>query len=311
MDFRGFYSGKGFKQTGTASAANCNFLNVFTDKSFYCLKNNKNIHFLFWPVVPANSGCNCRVSIGDSLDFDPCASSPRRLHLPSPLLPADLPRCEAAWVNQWVLPSVSLKIRFCAFLTCSLGVLGLLLILQLEVRSSPTCPHLFKACGPSEHFRQRTGSRKPLMTIKTCTHVRNFGYVFLSRRNFDRCRVIYLFVLREQKPGSCFWPRLVGSLFVLMGSVPSLLQSLPLAACSSETVRRVFRDGRQTQWDSNESLWILSCNSSCFPVAVELDAGSVGLALTYAVTLMGMFQWAVRQSAEVENLVSLKKIKYK
>uniref|UniRef100_H2LF23 Cystic fibrosis transmembrane conductance regulator n=1 Tax=Oryzias latipes TaxID=8090 RepID=H2LF23_ORYLA len=35
----------------------------------------------------------------------------------------------------------------------------------------------------------------------------------------------------------------------------------------------------------------------------ELDAGSVGLALTYAVTLMGMFQWGVRQSAEVENMM--------
>lgn len=36
---------------------------------------------------------------------------------------------------------------------------------------------------------------------------------------------------------------------------------------------------------------------------LELEAGSVGLALTYSVTLMGMFQWGVRQSAEVENMV--------
>lgn len=36
-----------------------------------------------------------------------------------------------------------------------------------------------------------------------------------------------------------------------------------------------------------------------------LEAGAVGLALSYAVTLMGMFQWGVRQSAEVENLVRL------
>uniref|UniRef100_A0A672ZR01 Cystic fibrosis transmembrane conductance regulator n=1 Tax=Sphaeramia orbicularis TaxID=375764 RepID=A0A672ZR01_9TELE len=36
----------------------------------------------------------------------------------------------------------------------------------------------------------------------------------------------------------------------------------------------------------------------------ELDAGSVGLALSYAVTLMGMFQWGVRQSAEVENMMT-------
>jgi len=34
-----------------------------------------------------------------------------------------------------------------------------------------------------------------------------------------------------------------------------------------------------------------------------MKAGDVGLALSYAVTLMGMFQWGVRQSAEVENMV--------
>uniref|UniRef100_A0A3Q3JJ45 Cystic fibrosis transmembrane conductance regulator n=1 Tax=Monopterus albus TaxID=43700 RepID=A0A3Q3JJ45_MONAL len=39
-------------------------------------------------------------------------------------------------------------------------------------------------------------------------------------------------------------------------------------------------------------------------VPLELDAGSVGLALTYSVTLMGMFQWGVRQSAEVENMMT-------
>lgn len=29
----------------------------------------------------------------------------------------------------------------------------------------------------------------------------------------------------------------------------------------------------------------------------------MGLALSYAVTLTGMFQWGVRQSAEIENMV--------
>lgn len=38
------------------------------------------------------------------------------------------------------------------------------------------------------------------------------------------------------------------------------------------------------------------------PVSV-VDAGQVGLVLSYALTLMGMFQWCVRQSAEVENMV--------
>uniref|UniRef100_A0A665WHL2 Multidrug resistance-associated protein 4 n=1 Tax=Echeneis naucrates TaxID=173247 RepID=A0A665WHL2_ECHNA len=40
------------------------------------------------------------------------------------------------------------------------------------------------------------------------------------------------------------------------------------------------------------------------PMVCRLDAGSVGLALTYSVTLMGMFQWGVRQSAEVENMMT-------
>ncbi|XP_009948351.1 PREDICTED: multidrug resistance-associated protein 4-like, partial [Leptosomus discolor] len=38
-------------------------------------------------------------------------------------------------------------------------------------------------------------------------------------------------------------------------------------------------------------------------LAKTLDAGQVGLALSYAITLMGTFQWGVRQSAEVENLM--------
>ncbi|XP_078483709.1 ATP-binding cassette sub-family C member 4 [Ciona intestinalis] len=35
-----------------------------------------------------------------------------------------------------------------------------------------------------------------------------------------------------------------------------------------------------------------------------VDAGKVGLTLTYAIMLMGMFQWGTRQSAEVENLMT-------
>uniref|UniRef100_H2YL85 Uncharacterized protein n=1 Tax=Ciona savignyi TaxID=51511 RepID=H2YL85_CIOSA len=35
-----------------------------------------------------------------------------------------------------------------------------------------------------------------------------------------------------------------------------------------------------------------------------VDAGKVGLTLTYAILLMGMFQWGTRQSAEVENLMT-------
>ncbi|KAI5269184.1 Multidrug Resistance-Associated Protein 4 [Manis pentadactyla] len=38
-------------------------------------------------------------------------------------------------------------------------------------------------------------------------------------------------------------------------------------------------------------------------LAKTMDAGQVGLALSYALTLMGMFQWCVRQSTEVENMM--------
>lgn len=42
---------------------------------------------------------------------------------------------------------------------------------------------------------------------------------------------------------------------------------------------------------------------ACLWCFAELDPGSVGLTLSYAMTLNGMFQWGVRQSAEVENMV--------
>uniref|UniRef100_A0A8C7VRJ0 Cystic fibrosis transmembrane conductance regulator n=2 Tax=Oncorhynchus mykiss TaxID=8022 RepID=A0A8C7VRJ0_ONCMY len=42
----------------------------------------------------------------------------------------------------------------------------------------------------------------------------------------------------------------------------------------------------------------------CLLLRDQVEAGSVGLALSYAVTLMGMFQWGVRQSAEVENMMT-------
>ncbi|XP_074550610.1 ATP-binding cassette sub-family C member 4-like [Halichoeres trimaculatus] len=36
----------------------------------------------------------------------------------------------------------------------------------------------------------------------------------------------------------------------------------------------------------------------------DVEPGAVGLALSYAVTLTGMFQWGVRQSAEIENMMT-------
>lgn len=39
-------------------------------------------------------------------------------------------------------------------------------------------------------------------------------------------------------------------------------------------------------------------------IALNLDPPLVGLALTYSLSLNGMFQYCIRQSAEVENYVS-------
>ncbi|XP_038572949.1 multidrug resistance-associated protein 4 [Micropterus salmoides] len=52
------------------------------------------------------------------------------------------------------------------------------------------------------------------------------------------------------------------------------------------------------------SIFVAVTTFGCLLLRDQLDAGSVGLALTYSVTLMGMFQWGVRQSAEVENMMT-------
>ncbi|XP_051908218.1 multidrug resistance-associated protein 4 isoform X1 [Hippocampus zosterae] len=52
------------------------------------------------------------------------------------------------------------------------------------------------------------------------------------------------------------------------------------------------------------SIFVTITTFGCLLLRDQLDAGSVGLALSYSITLMGMFQWGVRQSAEVENLMT-------
>ncbi|XP_060724517.1 multidrug resistance-associated protein 4 isoform X3 [Tachysurus vachellii] len=52
------------------------------------------------------------------------------------------------------------------------------------------------------------------------------------------------------------------------------------------------------------SIFVSITAFGCLLLRNSLEAGAVGLALSYAVTLMGMFQWGVRQSAEVENLMT-------
>ncbi|XP_035250475.1 multidrug resistance-associated protein 4 [Anguilla anguilla] len=52
------------------------------------------------------------------------------------------------------------------------------------------------------------------------------------------------------------------------------------------------------------AVFVTITSFGCLLLRNDLEAGSVGLALSYAVTLMGMFQWGVRQSTEVENMMT-------
>ncbi|XP_032362004.1 ATP-binding cassette sub-family C member 4 isoform X1 [Etheostoma spectabile] len=52
------------------------------------------------------------------------------------------------------------------------------------------------------------------------------------------------------------------------------------------------------------AIFVTVATFGCLLLRDQLDAGSVGLALTYSVTLMGMFQWGVRQSTELENMMT-------
>ncbi|XP_074520696.1 ATP-binding cassette sub-family C member 4-like [Halichoeres trimaculatus] len=56
--------------------------------------------------------------------------------------------------------------------------------------------------------------------------------------------------------------------------------------------------------DSICSVFITFASFGCIFLRDGLDAGEVGLVLTYAVTLVGNFQWTMRQSAEVENMMT-------
>ncbi|WAR27448.1 MRP4-like protein [Mya arenaria] len=57
------------------------------------------------------------------------------------------------------------------------------------------------------------------------------------------------------------------------------------------------------------AMFVSAVSFFCVLAADSLDAGLVGLSMTYAMTLMGMFQWGVRQSAEVENqMISVERV---
>uniref|UniRef100_A0A8C5C177 Uncharacterized protein n=1 Tax=Gadus morhua TaxID=8049 RepID=A0A8C5C177_GADMO len=51
------------------------------------------------------------------------------------------------------------------------------------------------------------------------------------------------------------------------------------------------------------AVFVIILTFACMSIRDDLGAGDVGLALSYAISIVGMFQWGVRQSAEVENLM--------
>ncbi|XP_075896037.1 ATP-binding cassette sub-family C member 4-like isoform X2 [Nelusetta ayraudi] len=52
------------------------------------------------------------------------------------------------------------------------------------------------------------------------------------------------------------------------------------------------------------SIFVTITAFGCLYLRDEMEPGAVGLALSYAITLTGMFQWGVRQSAEIENMMT-------
>ncbi|XP_040004306.1 multidrug resistance-associated protein 4-like isoform X2 [Xiphias gladius] len=52
------------------------------------------------------------------------------------------------------------------------------------------------------------------------------------------------------------------------------------------------------------SIFVTISAFGCLYLREGLEPGAVGLALSYAITLTGMFQWGVRQSAEIENMMT-------
>ena len=83
------------------------------------------------------------------------------------------------------------------------------------------------------------------------------------------------------------------------------MQNLPPFELSYHRTARVFqgRSGKVSAFKDLKVVFASECYSMCVLACVGLNGGLVGMSVCAALTLMGMFQWAIRQSAEVENLV--------
>ncbi|CAG00980.1 unnamed protein product, partial [Tetraodon nigroviridis] len=117
---------------------------------------------------------------------------------------------------------------------------------------------------------------------------------------------------------------LLSSVVISSGLVdhPSLQSPGQTAASLRRPSGPALRFGVRTHWESEAwflflmtsrwfafrldsicSVFITLATFGCIFFRNGLEAGEVGLVLTYAVTLVGNFQWTMRQSAEVENMV--------
>ncbi|GFS18862.1 multidrug resistance-associated protein 4 [Elysia marginata] len=57
------------------------------------------------------------------------------------------------------------------------------------------------------------------------------------------------------------------------------------------------------------AMFVIAVTTCSMLAADSMNAGLVGLSITYTMTLMGLFQWGVRQSAEVENqMISVERV---
>lgn len=179
------------------------------------------------------------------------------------------------------------------------------LALQLGVPSSRICPRPFRACGPSEPSEHRRDRSMPLMRIRTCTQVERLlmmewhwgkDHTVISKRSFPILNPRFFLNLLPPCRGLVFVP-----------------DDLPLVCISTRQhllciyhFSIIWLHPVSKWWETQAFIVVnqlMSAFSQWFAHLSGLEAGEVGLVLTYAVTLVGNLQWTMRQSAEVENMV--------
>ncbi|KAK7478989.1 hypothetical protein BaRGS_00029750 [Batillaria attramentaria] len=128
------------------------------------------------------------------------------------------------------------------------------------------------------------------------------------------CPIILVFIWIRQ-----YYLSTARSIKRLEGTTRSPVFSYLSASLQGLHTIRAFNmeDKCMEEFDAHQDLhseaWFLFLSTTvsfcCVFAADSLDAGLVGLSITYSMTLMGLFQWGVRQSAEVENqMISVERV---